>query len=199
MFNEFCNQNDPTRNTLNIHELKFDNYTISRLATCCVYNPHWLLLDNLLHLDDDSKHTPRRNLIRLKSLTAGHGALDYLQAILTCKKLTRPNGILIIAVRRTLRWPLLLSPCRQLPLLLWQTKQRTSLGTLQKCSLHQTTQQYSWRVQILTRLPSHVQSSKRTTRWARSCRRPDPTHPTDDNAYRYFDFTTAPPLHRHSQ
>ncbi len=36
-----------------------------------------LIINEFQNMPTDDKHTPRRNLIRLKSLAAGHGALAY--------------------------------------------------------------------------------------------------------------------------
>jgi hypothetical protein len=106
MFNEVCNPNDPTHNALNIHDFKFDHpqSLVQQYVSSKNRIVHQLLLDTFLHMDDDSKHTLRRNLIRFKSLTASYGALTYLQAIQTI-----PNKLLIIAVRHTLGLPLLSS------------------------------------------------------------------------------------------
>jgi hypothetical protein len=104
-----------------------------------------LLIDELLK-PEDVKHTPRRNSICLASLTSGHGALAYLQAIPTHNKLSIPNDRLIIAIRRTLGLPLLLPHLAEA---FCNCGQRSSLGTLQKSFLYPATQHYSRPVQIL--------------------------------------------------
>jgi hypothetical protein len=109
MFSKVCDPRDPTLNSLDLHKLPLDNP--SSLVREYVGSTDHILKQLLLHefhdMPDDDKHTARRNLIRLHSLTTGYGALANLPAIPTHKKLFMPNYLIIIATRRTLGLPLL--------------------------------------------------------------------------------------------
>jgi hypothetical protein len=140
-------------------------------------------------MDDDIKHTPRRNLIRLKSLTAGHGALAYLQAIPTHKKLTIPNDLLIIAVRRTLGLPLLSPHVANYNCFCSKPNDELHLEHCKNASpirRHNSIRDEfkSWLDYL------HIYNVKEeqldTPGHAIDL---TTTHPSDDNAYRYFDFT----------
>ena len=191
MFSQVCNPTDPTRNTLNIHDLHFEKprSLVQEYVASTNHIVHQLLLDNFIHMDDDIKHTPRRNLIRLKSLTAGHGALAYLQAIPTHKKLTIPNDLLIIAVRRTLGLPLLSPHVANYNCFCSKPNDELHLEHCKNASpirRHNSIRDEfkSWLDYL------HIYNVKEeqldTPGHAIDL---TTTHPSDDNAYRYFDFT----------
>ncbi len=85
MFSKVCNPNDPTLKTLDLHNLSISNprALVHEYVGSTNLVIKQLLIDELQNLPEDLKHTPRRNSIRFASLTSGHGALAYLQAIPT--------------------------------------------------------------------------------------------------------------------
>jgi hypothetical protein len=94
MFLKVCNPNDPTLNTLDLHNLSISNprALVHEYVGSTNLVIKQLLIDELQKLPEDLKHTPRRNSIRFASLTSANDDL-HLEHCKKVSSIQRHNNI----------------------------------------------------------------------------------------------------------